>query len=388
MNSVFIILSAGQGKRFGLDYNKLLFKINNKPLIYYLLLKLHKINDLKQMILVVNPSDFKIMKNLVQFYKFNKIIKIIKGGEERYNSVFNALKWVKKNLNTTDLIVGIHDGARLNISQNLILKLMRSLKKNKGIIPVIKVTDTIKEIKQSRIIKTLNRENLYQIQTPQFYKFKPLFDTYIKAIKTKFHSTDDASILEYSNYSVKCIEGENKNIKLTYIEDVEKMFNRKYKIGIGMDVHQFAPNRKLILGGVQISYKFGLAGHSDADVLIHAIMDSLLGAAGLNDIGVHFPDSDKKYKNIDSSKLLKKVLIMIQQKNYNIDNIDTIIIAQEPKISPYVEKIKKRLSLLLNLDIEKINIKATTTEKLGFIGRKEGIAVQSIALLESLSISS
>ena len=388
MNLVFIILSAGQGKRFGLEYNKLLFKINNKPLLYYLLLKLHQINDLKQLILVVNPSDFKIMKNLVQFYKFNKIIKIIKGGKERYNSVFNALKWIKKNLNTTNLTIGIHDGARLNISPNLILKLIHSLKKNNGIIPVIKVTDTIKEIKQNRILKTLNRENLYQIQTPQFFKFNILFNAYIKAIKTKFHSTDDASILEYSNYPVKCIEGENKNIKLTYIEDIEKMFNKKYKIGIGMDVHQFVPNRKLILGGVQISYKFGLAGHSDADVLIHAIMDSLLGAAGLNDIGVHFPDSDKKYKNIDSSKLLQKVLTKIQQKNYTIDNIDTIIIAQEPKISPYVEKIKKKLSQLLNLDMEKINIKATTTEKLGFIGRNEGIAAQSIALLESNSISS
>lgn len=153
------------------------------------------------------------------------------------------------------------------------------------------------------------------------------------------------------------------------------------KIGLGYDVHRFEDNRKLVIGGVEILYEKGLNGHSDGDVLIHAIMDSIIGALGEGDIGKHFPDNDSKYKNIYSVKLLKKVIKLMEEKKYDIGNLDCIIIAQEPKMSPYIEKMKVVLSKELKTPIDNINIKATTTEKLGFEGRKEGISAQAVVLL-------
>ena len=156
------------------------------------------------------------------------------------------------------------------------------------------------------------------------------------------------------------------------------------KIGIGYDVHALVPNRKLILGGIDIPYEKGLSGHSDADVLVHAIMDSILGALGLGDIGKHFPDTDEEYKDISSLILLERVYNIMIKSKYKIENIDTVIVAQSPKLAPYIENMKLNISKILNTSVSNINIKATTTEKLGFEGKKEGISAYSVCLLSHL----
>lgn len=157
--------------------------------------------------------------------------------------------------------------------------------------------------------------------------------------------------------------------------------NLNFRTGIGFDVHAFAENRKLILGGIEIPFDKGLIGHSDADVLLHAISDALLGALALGDIGKHFPDTDEKYKGADSAELLKEVNKMIIKQGYNIGNIDSVITIQKPKLAPYIEKIRERISEILEVEIESISVKATTTEKLGFVGREEGISVMASVLI-------
>ncbi|MDD5066735.1 MAG: 2-C-methyl-D-erythritol 2,4-cyclodiphosphate synthase [bacterium] len=387
MNVLFIILAAGQGRRFGLNDNKLFYPVNGRPVLSYLLDRLQKTKAVSRIIITARPSDFPRFRKLIKEYRVTKVIGLVKGGKERYLSVFNTLKWIKRNMPVRDLIVCIHDGARLVVSEGLVTRLIHSLKNHPGIIPVMKVPDTIKELRNGSVEKTIPRDHLYSVQTPQVFPFRILFGSYQKAVHDRIRTTDDAGILEHSRYRVKAIQGEIKNRKLTYQEDTDLMFHTTTRTGIGLDVHAFVQSRKLILGNVTIPYRLGLAGHSDADALLHSIMDALHGAAGLRDIGYYYPDREKRYKNINSALLLRKTLKLIRERHYSIVNVDSVILAQEPRISPYVEKIKKRLSLLLDLDEDRISIKATTTENLGFIGRKQGIACQTIVLLERTGLA-
>ncbi len=385
MNIVFVILAAGQGKRFGLSYNKLFYPLDNKPLIYFLIKKLHSLSRLNQIIITAQKKDIPYLRTLIKQYQFKKVISIVAGGKERINSVYHTLDWIKKNIPAKNLYIALHDGARFNVSEHLINRLIDNIKQYPGIIPVLKISDTIKTIKKSFVKNTIPRDNVYQVQTPQLFKFDILYTSYQKAMRDKFKATDDASILENYNIPIKTIEGEIKNSKLTYKEDIMSMLNKRFKVGIGWDIHAFTQNRPFILGGIKIKHTKGLAGHSDADALIHSLMDALLGAVGLRDIGHYFPDTNKNYKNIDSTILLKKVIQLIQEKNYFISNIDFMILLEKPKISPYIEKMKEKLSKIIDIDKSNISIKASTTEKLGFIGQEQGMAVQSIALLEYYS---
>ena len=197
---------------------------------------------------------------------------------------------------------------------------------------------------------------------------------YQKAFAEGFYGTDDAVLAERAGYPVTLVEGEYGNIKITTREDMP-MENRT---GTGFDVHAFAPGRKLILGGVEIPYERGLDGHSDADVLVHALMDALLGAAAMGDIGRHFPDTDQQYKGISSMVLLRQVGEKLAEAGYSIVNADVTVMAQAPKISPYIDEMRSNIAGTLNVDKSRINIKGTTTERLGFVGRKEGIAAEAV----------
>ncbi len=386
-NNYIIIVAAGKGKRFGLNYNKLLYEIGGKPLIYYTLKNISSSPLIKNIILVTNENDIKIMNKIVKKYNFYKVKKIIKGGKERQDSVYNGLKYIKKveKNKSKDIFVGIHDGARINIKPYLIEKILKTAQKFNSAAAGIKIYDTVKKINNSNfVIETIPRENLILIQTPQFFKFELIYNAYTFAYKNKFYATDDVAILEFSGLKTKIVEGDNNNIKITFKEDIDKIMKDKieYKVGYGYDVHKFIEGRKLYLGGIKIKYKYGLKGHSDADVLIHSIIDALLGAASLRDIGYHFPDTDKKYKNINSLILLKNVKNLLEENNFKIINIDSTIILEKPKLKDYIPKMKKKLCKVLDISEENLNIKATTTEGLGFTGRGEGIAVSSISNLK------
>ena len=361
MNNYFIILASGQSKRFNFKKAKQFITYKNKALFEHSLDKAIKSELFKKIILVTN--DKKQIK-----IKLPKNVLVIKGGKERSDSSLIALKFIKKFKPTNVLI---HDAARPNFTIDLLNKLINSLKKNKASIPVISSKDSIKYKVKNQLFN-LNRKNSYLTQTPQAFKFKDIYDL---SINQKNIPQDEATLFIDNNLKINFIKGETLNNKITFKEDV---INTKTYFGIGFDIHRLIKDKKLYLGGVKIPFHSGLKGHSDGDVILHSIIDSLLGAMRKKDIGTFFPDNKKKYKNIRSPKMLKPIVDILNRNNFYINNLDINLICEQPKVSKYRNKIINSLSKLLNLDKDLINLKGKTVEKLGLIGKEKAIACEVI----------
>ena len=361
MSNCFIILAAGQSKRFKSNKPKQYILYNNKPIYEHSVDKVLKSGLFKHVILVVK-NNFFIKRN------YPKNVKIIKGGKERSDSSLLALNYAKK-LKIKNVL--IHDAARPNFSIKLLQKILNSLKKNKAVIPYVNATDSIK-YNFKNITYNLLRKNALLTQTPQGFKFKDLFKI---AISNKKKIQDEATLFIDKNLKVKFIKGENTNYKITYNNDVKR---NKIFYGIGFDVHRLVPGRKLYLGGLKIKSNLGTLGHSDGDPVLHAITDSILGACNMGDIGQKFSDKNKKYKNIRSTILLKKIINEIKLKDYYINNLDINIITQTPKISKFKKKMIQLISDICEIQKNQINIKGKTTEKLGLIGKEKAIACEVI----------
>jgi len=361
MSNCFIILAAGQSKRFKSNKPKQYILYKNKPIYEHSVDKVLKSGLFKHVILVVKNNFF--IKR-----KFSKKIKIIKGGKERSDSSLIGLKYAKK-LNVKNVL--IHDSARPNFSNKILKNILNYLKKNKAVVPYTNATDSIKYNFKNTIYNLL-RKNALLTQTPQGFRFK---DLYKIALNNKRKVQDEASLFIDSNLKVKFIRGENTNYKITYKKDIKQ---KKNFYGIGFDVHRLVPGRKLYLGGLKIKSNLGTLGHSDGDPVLHAIADSILGACKMGDIGQKFSDKNKKYKNIRSTILLKKVINEIKFKNYYINNLDINIITQTPKISKFKKKMIQLISNICEVQKNQINIKGKTTEKLGLIGKEKAIACEVI----------
>jgi 2-C-methyl-D-erythritol 4-phosphate cytidylyltransferase/2-C-methyl-D-erythritol 2,4-cyclodiphosphate synthase len=361
MNNYFIILASGQSKRFNSNKNKQFITYRNKALFEHSLDKAIISKLFKKIILVVN--DKKQIKK-----KYPKNILIIKGGKERSDSSLIALKYVKK-LNPNNVL--IHDAARPNFSIKLLKRLIELLKTNKAVVPVISSKDSIK-YKVKKQMFNLNRDNSYLTQTPQAFRYKDIYDL---SIKQKNKIQDEATLFIDNNLRIKFIQGETLNNKITFKEDVQ---NTKIYFGIGFDIHRLIKNKKLYLGGIKIPFHSGLKGHSDGDVILHSIIDALLGAMRKRDIGSFFPDNKKQYKNIRSPKMLKPIVDILNKENFYINNLDINLICEQPKVSKYRNKIINSLSNLLNLNKDLINLKGKTVEKLGLIGKEKAIACEVI----------
>jgi len=361
MNNYFIILASGQSKRFNSNKLKQYIIYKNKPLFEHSIEKGLASKLFKKIILVVNNKK-QIKK------KFPKNVKVIKGGKERSDSCLIGLKYIKKFKPTNVLI---HDAARPNVSIKLIKNLVEFLKGNKAVIPTIISNDSIKYRVKKKLFN-LNRDDCFLTQTPQAFRFK---DLYSLSINQKDKIQDEASLFIKNNLKVKFIKGEKLNNKITYKEDIKT--NKTY-FGIGFDIHKLIKGKKLYLGGLKIPFHSGLKGHSDGDVIIHSVIDALLGAMRKKDIGTMFPDNKKRFKNIRSPKMLKPVIKIMNKKEFYINNIDLNLICEQPKISKYRDKIIKSLSTLLNIDSSLINLKGKTVEKLGLIGKEKAIACEVI----------
>ena len=361
MNNYFIILASGQSKRFNSIKPKQFIRYKNKALFEHSLEKALDSKLFKKIILVI--SDKKQIKQ-----KYPKNVLIIKGGKERSDSSLIALKFIKK---FKPINVLIHDAARPNFSIRLLNKLVASLKKNKASIPVIKSKDSIKYKVKNQLFN-LNRNNSYLTQTPQAFKFNDLYNL---SINQKNKIQDEATLFIDNDLKIKFIKGENLNNKITFKEDIRQ--NKTY-FGIGFDIHRLIKRKKLFLGGIKIPFHSGLKGHSDGDVILHAVIDGLLGAMQKNDIGTFFPDNKNKFKNIRSPKMLIPILEILTNNNFYINNLDINLICEKPKVAKYREKIIKSLSNLLTLDKKLINIKGKTVEKLGLIGKEQAIACEVI----------
>eukprot|EP01029_Cantina_marsupialis_P007656 TRINITY_DN18622_c0_g1_i2.p1 TRINITY_DN18622_c0_g1~~TRINITY_DN18622_c0_g1_i2.p1 ORF type:complete len:314 (-),score=60.31 TRINITY_DN18622_c0_g1_i2:517-1458(-) len=296
----------------------------------------------------------------------------VEGGNTRQESMRNCLSKVDSEY------VMVTDVARSCIPPRVIENLISSKDEADCIVPALNVSDTV-------IYKedTINRDEVKLIQTPQLSKVEVLK----KALETKTEFTDDSSAIKNIGGTIKYIQGSLESKKLTFGDDISSITcltppSNNFFTGTGFDIHPFEENKKMFLGGINIDVPYGFKAHSDGDVLIHSLIDALLGAAGAGDIGEFFPDTSDEFKNIDSKILLQNIIKFIYSVGYEIVNVDLTIIAQKPKINPYKKDIKTTIANLLNLDKQFVNIKATTAEKLGFIGRAEGVAVQSSATLK------
>ncbi len=364
MSICFIILAAGQSKRLNSTIPKPYIEYKGKPIVQHSIDKAKKAKKITKILLIINKKHKKFLNKIDK-----KNIKIIYGGKTRGDSSYIGLKSIR-NSNIKKVL--IHDAARPNFSLKLLNKITTLLNKNNSVIPAIKPRDTVK-FKSRKLIVNLNRNFIFLTQTPQGFDYKELYKL---QNRKNLNVTDDANYFIKSNKKIKFINGEDKNKKITYKSDID--VNNHIKYGIGFDIHRLVPKRKLYLGGIKIKSYLGTLGHSDGDPVLHAIIDAILGACKMGDIGQKFSDKNKKFKNIRSTILLKKVIKEIKQKNYFINNLDINIITQTPKISKYRKKIIKKISDICKISPNKINIKGKTTEKLGLIGKEKAIACEAI----------
>ena len=371
MRLFLIILAAGDGKRLESNIPKPFHIVNKKTLLEHSLNSFINFSEIKKTIIVYNKKHKKYLNRL----DLKNIIKIA-GGKTRQESTFIALKKIKR-MNCKKVI--IHDAARPSPKKILIKNLLNELKNNDAVIPVIKTNDATKRVRKNIIFKNIQRNNLRFAQTPQGFTFKKIYAMHIK--KKKFSFDDDSALFTDADKKVVVIKGDKKNIKITDKEDLvifKYLKKGKTYTGIGFDIHRLVKKRKLYLGGIKIPFNLGLDGHSDADPVLHSLIDSLLGACRLGDIGKLFSNKNKKYRNIRSTILLEKTIKLINSKNFSINNIDINIIIQKPKIKKYSKKMTQKICRLCKINSDQINIKAKTTEKLGLIGKGKAVAAEVI----------
>ncbi len=377
MNTWAIIVAGGSGTRMGMQKNKVLLNISGKSVLSTCVSKfLGLVNGI---ILVVRPDDEAEIKSDLIRNNINNVF-ITYGGSTRQGSVNNGLKLVPAN---ADVIL-VHDAARPFVNDNIINNVINEAYNNGAAIAAYPVFDTLKRANDNIVQTTIDRSNVYSIQTPQGFKKDILIKAYDYAKENNIEGTDDSSLVEKIGVEVKIVMGSKDNIKITTVDDLPKETSLDIRIGFGYDVHKLVEGRKLILCGVEVPYNKGLLGHSDADVATHALIDAILGAAAMGDIGKIFPDTDAKYKDANSINLLKTVVAMLKNKNYKLKQADITIIAQLPKLSPFIDNMVNNLENVLEVKKGSINVKATTTEKLGFCGRGEGIAANAVCTIVNI----
>lgn len=368
-----IICAAGSGTRAGFNKNKLLAPLYGAPALYHTLKKFAQ-EGIDEVIVTSSKSDFKEISALCAPFGFKTVL----GGKTRTDSVKNALKEV-----TGDVVI-IHDGARPFVTQKLICDCIASVEKFGSGVCAVKATDTAVYASYGEICDRLDRDSLYLVQTPQGFFTEDLRNAY-KLAGGKVYTDDSAVYGEYVQ-SPRIVEGDAANIKLTYKEDFMRGFpslpHGGERVGFGTDVHVFGDGNSVTLAGVKIPCDSGLVAHSDGDVVIHAVMDALLSAAGLDDIGHYFPDTDDKYKDADSTRLLQEVIRILNYNNFEVGNISISVQAEKPRLYPHIEKMKANLGELCGVSTDDIAVAAGTCEGLGFVGEGLGIAVDCIATLK------
>lgn len=385
---VALITACGRGNRFnrGEGIPKQYLPLAGIPMLRHSILAFLNHPQVSDVLCVIHPDDIELYEqSTIGLDLLNPVF----GGETRQSSIRIGLEEL---IDYKPNKVLIHDGVRPFVSKRIINGILEKLESHPAVIPAIAVEDTIKKIGDGKIEWTLERENLWRAQTPQGFLYQDILNSHIAFKDLNF--TDDSALNEYAGIPVAIVPGSQNNFKITTEEDYDRAkhmipfliddYREETRCGMGFDVHGFRKiendeDNFIRLCGTEIEFDKKILAHSDGDVGIHALIDALLGAIGQGDIGEHFPPSEQKWKNCDSREMLKKVYEIIQKSSASILNIDLTIICEKPKILKYKNKMKEELSSILGISSQRINIKATTTEKLGFIGREEGIACQAIA---------
>jgi 2-C-methyl-D-erythritol 4-phosphate cytidylyltransferase / 2-C-methyl-D-erythritol 2,4-cyclodiphosphate synthase len=374
MRIAAILVAAGSGSRFGAEMPKQYLSLAGKPVIRHAAKALAEYVDILQ---PVGDSD-----SIEAALEHLQHLPSVPGGTTRQESVLAGLEALAPQ--APDVVL-VHDAARPLIPPGTIPALLAALERAPGAIPAIPVADTLKQVVGGRIAATAPRDGLFRAQTPQAFHFPVLLAAHRDGAESSA-ATDDASLLEAAGLAVAIVPGSEDNIKLTYPEDLRRLeramtANLIPRVGTGFDVHVLEAGRRLMLCGVPIEHDKGLAGHSDADVGIHALCDAIYGALAEGDIGRHFPPSEVEWKNADSTRFLAHAAGRISARHGVLANADVTLICERPKIAPHAAAMSERLAGILGVKQSRISVKATTTEKLGFTGRGEGIAAQAVATI-------
>ena len=388
-----VIPAAGTSKRMGSEVPKQYQLLAGVPMLQRTLDIFLPIANLRGVLVAIHCDDQHFAKLPAANHA---LVKTVVGGAERSDSVRLALEALATHADQNDWVL-VHDAARPLVQAEDVVAMLQALAITAGGIMAIPVSDTVKQVSANTITATRDRSQLWQAQTPQMFRLGALLAALQTAQKNNLPITDEASALEAIGVQPQVFAGKRSNIKITVPEDWQlaeallrsRVMNKQPRIGLprighGFDVHRFAePTAQafVTLGGVQIPHSKKLVAHSDGDVLVHALCDALLGAAALGDIGKHFPDTDSRYKNIDSRVLLRQVAALLKEKQFVVGNVDVTVVAQAPKLLPHVSAMRANLASDLGIEVDAVNVKATTTEKLGYEGREEGISAHAVAML-------
>jgi 2-C-methyl-D-erythritol 4-phosphate cytidylyltransferase/2-C-methyl-D-erythritol 2,4-cyclodiphosphate synthase len=397
-----IIVAAGRGARFGGD--KLSQPLRGRPVLHWTLAAFEACSAIDTITLVVADPALQAAGAWISAAGFSKVETVCPGGAERQESVLCGLRATRPAA-----WVAVHDGARPLVTPALIEQCVEAARCHGAAAPALPLADTLKRLDdEGRIAQTIDRRAFVAIQTPQVFRWELLLEAHEAAARDSFTGTDDASLVERLGYPVWPVPGKPRNLKITTPADlaladallaasragdtraasdtraqsghqvITPSGHHPHRVGFGYDVHRLVPGRPLVLGGVTIPHSAGLLGHSDADVLCHAIGDALLGAAGLGDLGHHFPDTDPRWKDASSLDLLRRITVLVREAGWAPWHVDATLLAEAPKIAPHVAAMAEGIASALGVSPAAVNLKATTCEGLGFVGHEEGMAAQAV----------
>jgi len=385
-----VVPAAGRGERLGGPTPKSLVLLGGRPLVQYALTTLQGVAEIEAVAVAVPPDATTAIRDLARSAGLTKVVAVVPGGADRQASVAAGLRALPSG---PDLVL-VHDGARPFLSRRLASEVIAAAARDGSATASLPAGETIKRGEGGWVRDTLDRTALYRIQTPQAFRRPLLERAHETAEREGIRGTDDAVLVERLGTPVRLVPGDPGNFKVTVPEDLalaEAVLwgrhdaPRAPRVGVGFDCHRFAPGRPLVLGGVAISHPRGLLGHSDADVIAHAVMDALLGAAGGGDIGQHFPPTDPAYRGANSMALLQQVRDLIANRGWRPAHVDVVVMAEAPLLAPHVPAMRAAMAEVLRLPVESVNVKATTTEGMGAVGREEGIAAHAVASLTPLA---
>jgi 2-C-methyl-D-erythritol 4-phosphate cytidylyltransferase/2-C-methyl-D-erythritol 2,4-cyclodiphosphate synthase len=375
MRNVALVVAAGRGERLGAAVPKQYAGLAGKPVLRHAVEAFVRHPGIDAVRVVIGPEDRELYRAAVAGLD---LLPPVPGGATRQETVRLGLESLAALAPERVLV---HDAARPLVSAAVIARVLAALDRFPAVLPVLPVVDSLKRVEGALVAGDAPRAGLVRAQTPQGFHYEAILAAH-RQVKGQNH-TDDTAVAAAAGLAVAWVEGEESNMKLTLPGDMEVgqallRAGARWRTGIGFDVHAFAPDRPLILCGVPVPHELGLAGHSDADVAFHAVTDALLGTIGAGDIGSHFPPSDPRWKDADSARFLRHAVDLLAARGGRIENVDLVIVCERPKIGPHREAMAARLAEVLGVGRDQVSVKATTSERLGFTGRGEGIAAQAV----------
>ena len=386
-----IIAAAGRGARLGAAIPKQLLALGDRTILQRSFDTIDAHDGIHEIVVALPPD---LASSPPRFLiSSRKPVRVVDGGSRRQDSVANAFLQVSDRAG----VIVIHDAARPFASPDLFSRVIDAAAKGGAAIAAVQASDTVKEATAApgvRIVaRTIARESIYLAQTPQAFARSVLEDAIRRGREAIDTATDEASLAEQAGHAVRLVEGEPTNIKITTEQDLNVSraligirdsglgIRTVPRVGTGYDLHRLEPGKPLIIGGAQIPHDAGLVGHSDADVLCHAVTDAILGAAGEGDIGQHFPNTDPKWKDADSIEMLANAVEIVRAAGYAVANVDAVVIAERPKLLPHIPTMRANLARAIGIDVSAVSVKGKTNEKIDALGRNEAIAVHAIALI-------